>query len=89
MVFKKMVGLMMGCLGLAKQPTQPAPPSENSESLSIDATICSSPRIRLSDGRLLAYTERGVPKNKSKYRVIVVHGFGSSKEMNFLAPQVI
>ncbi|KAK6119906.1 hypothetical protein DH2020_046353 [Rehmannia glutinosa] len=49
---------MMGCLGLGKQPTQPAPPVENGESLSIDVQICNSPRIRLSDGRFLAYTER-------------------------------
>ncbi|KAK6163584.1 hypothetical protein DH2020_000448 [Rehmannia glutinosa] len=87
MVFKKVVVFMMGCLGLAKQPTQPAPPVENGESLSIDVQICNSPSIRLSDGRFLAYTERGVPKNKSNYRVIVVHGFGSSKEMNFMASQ--
>lgn len=88
MVFKKVVVLMMGCLGLAKQPTLPAPPAETEESSSIDVEISGSQRIRLSDGRFLAYTERGVPKNKSNYTVIVVHGFGSSKEMNFMASQV-
>ncbi|KAL2239330.1 uncharacterized protein LOC105170010 [Sesamum indicum] len=89
MVFKKMVVLMMGCLGLEKQPTQPAPPppAENGKSLSIDVEDCGTARIRLSDGRFLAYTERGVPKNKSNYRVIVVHGFGSSKEMNLMVSQ--
>ncbi|XP_062083053.1 uncharacterized protein LOC133789286 isoform X2 [Humulus lupulus] len=46
-----------------------------------------SPRIRLKDGRFLAYKEKGVPKNRSTYRIIIVHGFGSSKEMSFLAPQ--
>lgn len=88
MVFKKVVVLMMGCLGLARQPTLPAPPAETEESSSIDVQISGSQRIRLSDGRFLAYTERGVPKNKSNYTVIVVHGFGSSKEMNFMASQV-
>ncbi|XP_057806243.1 uncharacterized protein LOC131021167 [Salvia miltiorrhiza] len=87
MVFKKMLVLMMGCLGMSKQPTLPAPPAATGESSSIDVQICGSKRIRLSDGRFLAYTERGVPKNKSNYRVIVVHGFGSSKEMNFMASQ--
>lgn len=48
-----------------------------------------SARIKLSDGRYLAYKEMGVPKNESKYKIIIVHGFGSSKEMNFLAPQVL
>lgn len=86
MVFRKIVGLMMGCLGLSKQ--RPVPFAEIGGSLQIDQIVNSSPRIRLSDGRFLAYMERGVPKNKSNYRVIVVHGFGSSKEMNFMAPQV-
>ncbi|XP_057739771.1 30S ribosomal protein S13, chloroplastic-like [Arachis stenosperma] len=31
---------------------------------------------------------RGVSKDVAKYKIIIVHGFGSSKEMNFLAPQV-
>lgn len=76
----------MGCLGISNQPTQLARP-EISESSSDDPLII-SPRIRLSDGRFLAYEERGVPKSKSSYRIIIVHGFGSSKDMNFLAPQV-
>nr|GMD64641.1 probable lysophospholipase BODYGUARD 1 [Ipomoea batatas] len=48
-------------------------------------SVDTSPRVRLSDGRCLAYRERGVPKNKSNYRIIIVHGFGSSKEMSFMA----
>ncbi|KAL6511033.1 hypothetical protein OROGR_022157 [Orobanche gracilis] len=79
MVFKKLVVMMMGCLGLTR--------TENGESSTVDLHICDSSRIRISDGRFLAYTERGVPKNKSDYRVIVAHGFGSSKEMNFMASQ--
>lgn len=47
-----------------------------------------SSKFRLSDGRYLAYKERGVPKKKSNYRIIFVHGFDSSKERDFLAPQV-
>ncbi|CAA2942899.1 Hypothetical predicted protein [Olea europaea subsp. europaea] len=86
MVFRKVVGLMMGCLGLSKQPTRALPFAEISGSLQIDQIVNNSPRIRLNDGRFLAYRERGVPKNKSSYRV-VVHGFGSSKEMNFMAPK--
>ncbi|CAA7019028.1 unnamed protein product [Microthlaspi erraticum] len=42
-------------------------------------------RIKLRDGRFLAYKERGVPKDEAKYKIILVHGFGSSKEMNFSA----
>lgn len=40
-----------------------------------------SPRIRLSDGRYLAFKEKGVPKEKAKFKVIVVHGFDSSKDI--------
>ncbi|KAJ8529122.1 hypothetical protein K7X08_035957 [Anisodus acutangulus] len=47
----------------------------------------SSSRFKLIDGRKLAYKERGVPKDKSNYRIIMVHGFDSSKERDFLAPQ--
>ncbi|KAL3530400.1 hypothetical protein ACH5RR_009722 [Cinchona calisaya] len=83
-VFRRVFGRMMGCLGLSDQPTLPSPPSETSP---MDQSDIKSPRIRLSDGRYLAYREVGVPKNKSNYRIIAVHGFGSSKEMNFLAPQ--
>ncbi|TVU14644.1 hypothetical protein EJB05_38126 [Eragrostis curvula] len=34
-----------------------------------------SPRIKLRDGRHLAYLESGVPKEKAKYKIIYVHGF--------------
>lgn len=48
-----------------------------------------SPRIRLSDGRHLAYRERGVPKQNAKYKVIVVHGFDSSKDIYLPLSQVL
>ncbi|CAN6890828.1 unnamed protein product, partial [Brassica oleracea] len=44
-----------------------------------------SKRVKLSDGRFLAYRESGVPKEEAKYKIILVHGFGSSKDMNFSA----
>ncbi|KAL2506986.1 alpha/beta-hydrolase superfamily protein [Forsythia ovata] len=71
-------GNSWGCMGLAKQPTQPTLHTDCSSN---------SPRIRLSDGRFLAYRERGVPMNKSNFMVLIVHGFGSSKEMNFEVSQ--
>ncbi|XP_028808295.1 uncharacterized protein LOC114762863 [Neltuma alba] len=40
-----------------------------------------SPRIKLSDGRHLAYREKGVPKQVAKHKVILVHGFNSSKDI--------
>lgn len=41
--------------------------------------LVTSPRIRLQDGRHLAYYESGVPKDQAKYKVIYVHGFDSCK----------
>ncbi|MCD7467659.1 hypothetical protein HAX54_005210 [Datura stramonium] len=76
---------MMGCLGCADQTTEPNDNSFESKSSVVDESAITSPRVRLSDGRYLAYRERGVPKNKSKYSIILVHGFGSSKEMSFMA----
>ncbi|KAI3732988.1 hypothetical protein L1987_64202 [Smallanthus sonchifolius] len=43
----------------------------------------SSGRIKRSDGMYLAYKERVVPKNQSSYRIIIVHGFASNKELTF------
>ncbi|KAJ6717245.1 HYDROLASE ALPHA/BETA FOLD FAMILY PROTEIN EXPRESSED-RELATED [Salix koriyanagi] len=60
--------------------TEPPPPQSDQ---SPDNPPGNSPRIKLRDGRYLAYREHGVPKNQSKYSVILVHGFGSSKEMKF------
>lgn len=65
------------------------PPTEASESTELveyPPVTCS--RIKLRDGRVLAYTERGVPKNRSNYKIIIVHGFGSSKEMSFPVSRV-
>ncbi|XP_020585609.1 uncharacterized protein LOC110028199 [Phalaenopsis equestris] len=36
-------------------------------------------RIRLRDGRHLAYKEWGVPKNKARFKIIFCHGFSGSR----------
>lgn len=38
-----------------------------------------APRLRLRDGRYLAYCEAGVPKEKAKYKIVLVHGFTGSR----------
>lgn len=84
MVSRTAIVLLMGLFGVLFLATQL--PSPHGTALPDDPPI-TSPRIRLSDGRLLAYKEQGVPKNKSNYKIIIIHGFGSSKDMNFLVPQ--
>ncbi|XP_020111612.1 uncharacterized protein LOC109726442 [Ananas comosus] len=46
-----------------------------------------SPRIRLRDGRYLAYKEAGVPKEKAKFKLIVVHGLDATKDILIPASQ--
>lgn len=78
--------VVMGFLGMLYMATQLPPPQTSALPEDPSPT---SPRIRLADGRHLAYRESGVPNNRSKFKIIIVHGFGSSKEMSFHAPQVI
>lgn len=76
--------LLVVLFGWVYQAIRPPPPR-----------ICGTPngppvtssRIKLRDGRYLAYKEAGTPKEKAKYRVILVHGFGSSKDHEFPASQ--
>ncbi|XP_059665918.1 uncharacterized protein LOC132311820 [Cornus florida] len=66
----------IGFLAWAFRSLRPPPP-----------TICGSsggppvtaPRIKLRDGRYLAYKEHGVPKETAKYKIVFVHGFSSSR----------
>ncbi|GLJ11764.1 hypothetical protein SUGI_0176380 [Cryptomeria japonica] len=39
-----------------------------------------APRIRLKDGRFLAYKESGVPKHKAKYKIVLAHGFMGTRD---------
>lgn len=38
-----------------------------------------APRLKLHDGRFLAYKESGVPKGKANYKIIHAHGFRGSR----------
>ncbi|CAA0385041.1 unnamed protein product [Arabidopsis thaliana] len=52
-----------------------------------------SPRIKLRDGRHLAYTEFGIPRDEAKFKIINIHGFDScmrdSHFANFLSPALV
>lgn len=89
MVSKAAIVLLIGLLGMVYQATQLPPPNHNHSIHDDDNYFVVSQRIKLSDGRYLAYRERGVTKDKAKHSIIIVHGFGSSKDMNFSTPQVI
>lgn len=88
MVSKAAIVLFIGLLGMVYQGTQlPPPNSDDSVNGDGNCDVVSS-RIKLSDGRYLAYREMGVAKDKAKHNIVIVHGFGSSKDMNFPASQV-
>ncbi|KAL5545870.1 hypothetical protein UlMin_005557 [Ulmus minor] len=85
MMKKALVLFFVGILAWAYKAIQP-PPSK----------ICGSPdgppvtatRIKLVDGRHLAYREDGVSKDTAKHKIVFVHGFDSSRHhslANFLS----
>jgi hypothetical protein len=54
-----------------------------------DGPPVTAPRIRLRDGRHLAYCESGVPKDKARFKVVFSHGFTGSREDSVRASQVL
>ncbi|KAE8701065.1 germin-like protein subfamily 3 member 2-like [Hibiscus syriacus] len=76
---------LIGLVAWAYQAIQPPPPK-----------ICGSPggppitatRIKFRDGRHLAYKEHGVSKEIAKHKLIVDHGFSSSRNDEPLVTQL-
>lgn len=60
----------------AYQAIQPPPPKTVG---SPDGPSITAPRIKLRDGRHLAYQEYGVPKDKAKIKFVYIHGFDSCR----------
>ncbi|KAL5974664.1 hypothetical protein ACLOJK_031334 [Asimina triloba] len=77
--------LVVGFLGWVYQTAQPPPPA-----------ICGSPngppitakRIKLRDGRFLAYKESGVPKEIAAHKIILIHGYSDSRDSAIPASSV-
>ncbi|KAL2227674.1 uncharacterized protein LOC105161049 [Sesamum indicum] len=76
MSWKVIVVLLVGFLAWAYMAFCPPPPRPCG---SPGGPPIEGPRIRLRDGRHLAYKEHGVPKETAKYNIILVHGFSSSR----------
>ncbi|KAI3518215.1 hypothetical protein L1887_06715 [Cichorium endivia] len=79
-IFKKLLLVIsMGFLEWATQAFRPPPPKLCG---SPDGPPITSPRIKLRDGRHMAYMEHGVPKETAKYKIVFIHAFASCKEHN-------
>lgn len=82
-MFKKiLVVFFVGILAWGFQAIQPPAPKKCG---SPGGPPVTEPRIQLSDGRYLAYKERGVPKDVAKFKVVYVHGFDSNKDDSIVA----
>ncbi|KAF8403275.1 hypothetical protein HHK36_011377 [Tetracentron sinense] len=82
-MFKKIsVVLLVGFLAWAYKAIQPPSPKICGTP---DGPPITAPRIKLKDGRHLAYKEHGVPKDTAKYKIIFVHGFGSCRHDAIIA----
>ncbi|KAH9317156.1 hypothetical protein KI387_018925, partial [Taxus chinensis] len=76
-ILKKVVLVsFVGFLAWAYNTIQPPPPNICG---SADGPPVTAPRVRLQDGRHLAYKEHGVPKERAKYKIILMHGFMGSR----------
>ena len=77
-----LIGLL---LAWAYRVTRPLPPN-------ICGSPITAPRIKLRDGRHLAYKEHGVPAEVAKYKIIYVHGLFTCRHSAVIAknlPQVL
>lgn len=72
-MFRKLLAICsVGLLAWAYREITPPPPKTCG---SPDGPPVTAPRIKLSDGRHLAYKEHGVPKHRATYKIVFVHGF--------------
>lgn len=68
---------LIALLAWAYQSAYPPPPKLCG---SLGGPPITAPRIKLRDGRHLAYKEHGVPRETAKYKVIFIHGFSGTKD---------
>ncbi|XP_015898803.3 uncharacterized protein LOC107432222 isoform X1 [Ziziphus jujuba] len=90
-IFKKaLLVLFVGFCAWAYQAIQPPPPKICGSSGGPPVT---APRIKLRDGRYLAYKEHGVPKDTAKNKIVFIHPFDCCRHDSFLdkslSPEII
>ncbi|XP_021908742.1 uncharacterized protein LOC110822829 [Carica papaya] len=87
---KILLVFFVGSLAWAYQAIQSPPPKICG---SPDGPPVTAPRIKLRDGRYLAYKEHGVPKDKANYKIVYVHGIDGCRHdsllVNNLSPDIM
>ena len=79
-----MLSSLSGWLSRTVQPQPPAPRVCGTEG----GPPVTATRLRLREGRHLAYCETGVPKDKARFKVVFSHGFTGSREDTVRPSQV-
>ncbi|XP_021728666.1 uncharacterized protein LOC110695748 [Chenopodium quinoa] len=82
---KIFVVVIVVCLTWADRAFRPPPPKVCGMPGGPPVT---APRIKLRDGRYLAYKEYGVPKDEAKHHFVFIHGFDSCRLHAFIATEV-
>ncbi|CAK9315564.1 unnamed protein product [Citrullus colocynthis] len=76
-MFLRILGVVLiAFLAWAFSAIRPPPPKICG---SVGGPAITAPRIKLRDGRHLAYKEHGVPRTVAKYKIIYIHGFSNSR----------
>ncbi|CAK9145419.1 unnamed protein product [Ilex paraguariensis] len=78
------IAMVVGVLGWVYVAIKPPPPNVCG---SPGGPPVTSPRVKLSDGRHLAYKVTGVSKEEAKYKIIIIHGFDGSKDFSLPVSQ--
>ncbi|KAL1308508.1 hypothetical protein HN51_050468 [Arachis hypogaea] len=73
---RTLIFLLVALIALAYRAIQPPPPRTCG---SPGGPPITAPRIRLRDGRHLAYKEHGVPRELAKNKIVFLHGFASTR----------
>ncbi|CAN1176670.1 hypothetical protein LINPERHAP2_LOCUS32663 [Linum perenne] len=85
-----LVVLLVGVLAWGYQAIQPPPPKICG---SPGGPLVTAPRIKLRDGRHLAYREHGVPKDVAKIKIVFIHGFDVCRLddviANYTSPELV
>lgn len=75
--------LLVSSIGLLAWAYQACLPPPSKICGTSDGPQVTAARVKLRDGRHLAYKESGISKEKAKYKIVFIHGFDSCRHDSF------